>query len=49
MEKTHDMKKRHTEKQIVKQLKDMERQNSRLRKIIADQRIDIEILNEVIY
>lgn len=31
---------------MVRQFKDMEKENARLRKIIADQRIDIEILNE---
>ena len=32
--------------EMVAQLKKIEKENARLRKIIADQRIDIEILNE---
>jgi len=32
--------------EMVTQLKKVEKENARLRKIIADQRIDIEILNE---
>ena len=32
--------------EMVKQFKEIEKENTRLRKIVADQRIDIEILDE---
>ena len=34
--------------QMIKELKDFQKENQRLRKIIADQRIDMEILKEAI-
>ena len=34
--------------EMVKELKDLQKENQRLRKIIADQRIDMEILKEAI-
>jgi len=34
--------------QLIKELKDLQKDNARLRKIIADQRIDMEILKEAI-
>ena len=34
--------------QLIKELKTLQRENQRLRKIIADQRIDMEILKEAI-
>ena len=34
--------------QLIKELKDLQKENQRLRKIIADQRIDMEILKEAI-
>ena len=34
--------------QLIKELKDLQKDNQRLRKIIADQRIDMEILKEAI-
>ena len=34
--------------QLIKELKDFQKDNQRLRKIIADQRIDMEILKEAI-
>ena len=33
---------------MIKELKDLQKENQRLRKIIADQRIDMEILKEAI-
>ncbi len=32
--------------EMIKQFKEIEKENTRLRKIVADQRIDIEILDE---
>lgn len=34
--------------QLIKELKDLQKENQRLRKIIADQRIDMEIMKEAI-
>ena len=34
--------------QLIKELKDLQKDNQRLRKIITDQRIDMEILKEAI-
>jgi len=34
--------------ELIKELKALQKENVRLRKIIADQRIDMEILNEAI-
>ena len=34
--------------ELIKELKTLQKENQRLRKIIADQRIDMEILNEAI-
>jgi transposase-like protein len=34
--------------EMIKELRDLQKQNQRLRKIIADQRIDVEILKEAI-
>ena len=34
--------------QMIKELKDLQKENQRLRKIIADERIDMEILKEAI-
>ncbi len=34
--------------QLIKELKTLQKENQRLRKIIADQRIDMEILKEAI-
>ncbi len=34
--------------QLIKELKDLQKENQRLRKIIADQRIDMEIMKETI-
>ena len=34
--------------QLIKELKDLQKENTRLRKIIADQRIDMEIIKEAI-
>ena len=34
--------------QLIKELKTLQRENQRLRKIVADQRIDMEILKEAI-
>ena len=34
--------------QLIKELKDLQKQNQRLRKIIAEQRIDMEIMKEAI-
>ena len=34
--------------QLIKELKALQRENQRLRKIVADQRIDMEILKEAI-
>ena len=34
--------------ELIKELKALQKDNQRLRKIIADQRIDMEILNEAI-
>ena len=34
--------------ELIKELKILQKENQRLRKIIADQRIDMEILNEAI-
>ena len=33
---------------LIKELKTLQKENQRLRKIIADQRIDVEILKEAI-
>jgi len=34
--------------QLIKEFKDLQKENTRLRKIIADQRIDMEIIKEAI-
>ena len=34
--------------QLIRELKDLQKENQRLRKIIADQRIDMEIMKEAI-
>ena len=34
--------------ELIKELKALQKENQRLRKIVADQRIDMEILNEAI-
>ncbi len=34
--------------ELIKELKTLQKENQRLRKIVADQRIDMEILNEAI-
>ena len=34
--------------QLIKELKTLQKENARLRKIVADQRIDMEILKEAI-
>jgi len=34
--------------QLIKELKDLQKENTRLRKIVADQRIDMEIIKEAI-
>ena len=34
--------------QLIKELKDLQKENQRLRKIIADQRIDMEIMKEAV-